>query len=744
MPWRIELGGGDCADSEYAVIKESDGSTAGCHATRADAEDQLAALYANEGSMASADPTGADELPLRGILATEGTWTGDGRYFDPGALRWDVEHMPMPFRWAEEDYGAHQGARHVGWIDTAERVGKDIVWTGRSFDPAFSQYMQRAGKCGVSIDCDDETYDVILPEDALDVEPEPGKAYPVLTEKAIFHDARIRAATGVDIPAFITGYVEISVVGEGGGEATPEAGPSPVSASAGATFEDIPGLMLDHTPAEPETITHAGLLLAAEDTGRWLMLQRALSDGDENGGLWEFPGGGIDPGEDPQTAALREFAEECGMSLPEEAVLRGAVDRDNYRLHVYSVPEENGYALDDREFINPDDPDGDMTEALAWWDPEHVRSGGYHIRPEVQMTDWDAIDGILRGTEEESTMTELADAPADAPADVPSEDVPAEAEPTPELTDADKAYLDSTLGHYQEMLTEATDFIDANPDSSILGGVQSHAEEITSEIDAIGMLMTPEAAPVEMDVLTASAAPLAPPDEWFEPFDLDGPTPMTITADGRVFGHLATWDSCHRSPSLMSRGECVKPPSDPDPSFFHLGQVITASGATLEVGALTVGGGHADVNKGLVAALEHYDDVSTVAASVRAHEDEYGIALFGSVDNAATPQQVAALRRAPLSGDWRKERGRLRLVAAHAVVTPGFPIPRGVVASVSPQSFLTNGRVKKCSDCGEEETDAAVESLVAATSVRALLAAKMEPALQEQRLRLVKRMEGAI
>jgi hypothetical protein len=190
--------------------------------------------------------------------------------------------------------------------------------------------------------------------------------------------------------------------------------------------------------------------------------------------------------------------------------------------------------------------------------------------------------------------------------------------------------------------------------------------------------------------LIASAAPVAPPDEWFVPFDLDGPTPLTVTADGRVFGHLATWDSCHRSGQYS--GQCAKPPSDPKAPFFQMGQVLTASGASVDVGVVTVGGGHAARNKGLVAALEHYDDVSTGAATVVVREDDYGIGLFGSVVPEADASLVAALRRSPLSGDWRKEKGHWRLVAAHAVVTPGFPIPRGLVASVSPAAFITMGR----------------------------------------------------
>lgn len=53
MPWHIEKGGGTCGADEWAVIKDSDGSTAGCHPTEAEAEDQMAALYANENAQAS-------------------------------------------------------------------------------------------------------------------------------------------------------------------------------------------------------------------------------------------------------------------------------------------------------------------------------------------------------------------------------------------------------------------------------------------------------------------------------------------------------------------------------------------------------------------------------------------------------------------------------------------------------------------------------------------------------------------
>ncbi len=48
MPWKLES-----RDGQVCVIKESDGSVAGCHNSRADAIKQQRALYANEARMAS-------------------------------------------------------------------------------------------------------------------------------------------------------------------------------------------------------------------------------------------------------------------------------------------------------------------------------------------------------------------------------------------------------------------------------------------------------------------------------------------------------------------------------------------------------------------------------------------------------------------------------------------------------------------------------------------------------------------
>jgi 8-oxo-dGTP diphosphatase len=50
-----------------------------------------------------------------------------------------------------------------------------------------------------------------------------------------------------------------------------------------------------------------------DEAGRVLLQRRRLSG--EHGGLWEFPGGKVEPGESPQTAILREIDEELGVAI---------------------------------------------------------------------------------------------------------------------------------------------------------------------------------------------------------------------------------------------------------------------------------------------------------------------------------------------------------------------------------------------------------------------------------------------
>jgi 8-oxo-dGTP diphosphatase len=64
------------------------------------------------------------------------------------------------------------------------------------------------------------------------------------------------------------------------------------------------------TEARTTLLVSAAVL---EHRGRILLTRRM--PGDSLGGLWEFPGGKVEPGEDPMTTVARECREECGIDL---------------------------------------------------------------------------------------------------------------------------------------------------------------------------------------------------------------------------------------------------------------------------------------------------------------------------------------------------------------------------------------------------------------------------------------------
>lgn len=173
-----------------------------------------------------------------------------------------------------------------------------------------------------------------------------------------------------------------------------------------------------------------------------------------------------------------------------------------------------------------------------------------------------------------------------------------------------------------------------------------------------------------LESLTA-AGQLYPPKGWFDNPGLSRPTPLQVTDDGRVYGHLATWRTCH----LGIGNKCVMAPkSATGYSHFHLGSVKTQEGVLVPVGKITLGTGHADKRFGVQPAAEHYDHTGTAVAVVRAGEDSHGIWVSGALVAEVSEYKVAELRRSPLSGDWRRVGGNLELVAALAVNDPGFPV----------------------------------------------------------------------
>jgi hypothetical protein len=175
--------------------------------------------------------------------------------------------------------------------------------------------------------------------------------------------------------------------------------------------------------------------------------------------------------------------------------------------------------------------------------------------------------------------------------------------------------------------------------------------------------------------------------------ELDGPTPITWDwENGRVFGHIATWQTCHVGYSDV----CVTAPKDESGNYaaFNRFPVETEDGGTVWAGRITVGGRHAGLSLDAPRAMAAYDS-KTVAAHVRAYTDAHGIVVAGPIELAADSPHRAALDRRKVSGDWRETPDGLSLVEVLALspgprahAEPGFPIP-GTFSHNGRQTALT-------------------------------------------------------
>lgn len=139
----------------------------------------------------------------------------------------------------------------------------------------------------------------------------------------------------------------------------------------------------------------AGIAVVAGDTGRVLMLQRCLADDDPHGGKWEFPGGKLDDGEGVYEAAQREFSEEARIPVPGRLAGSWTSADGVYQGFIHVVDREADVTLnvdhEDRHVTNPDDPDGDNVEVVAWWSPDDAEGNPVLRREVLEQTPWDQL-----------------------------------------------------------------------------------------------------------------------------------------------------------------------------------------------------------------------------------------------------------------------------------------------------------------------------------------------------------------
>ncbi|MEU9323195.1 hypothetical protein AB0D91_05185 [Streptomyces canus] len=226
----------------------------------------------------------------------------------------------------------------------------------------------------------------------------------------------------------------------------------------------------------------------------------------------------------------------------------------------------------------------------------------------------------------------------------------------------------------------------------VAGGVPVTAAEVEAlAAPELGEEVGESPKPRALHLVAAGAAPWKPPAAWFSDPGLSLPTPITVTDDGRIYGHAAQWGSCH----IGQDDVCVQPPHEDAHPYYRTGEVVCADGARVAVGQITVGTGHAPLHYGATPAAEHYDNTGAAVADVAVGNDAHGIWVAGCVRPGADPLKVYELQAAgQVSGDWRRIGGQLRLVGLLAVNVPGFPVPkmRARVASGQPVALVAAGK----------------------------------------------------
>lgn len=204
------------------------------------------------------------------------------------------------------------------------------------------------------------------------------------------------------------------------------------------------------------------------------------------------------------------------------------------------------------------------------------------------------------------------------------------------------------------------------------------------------------------DAMTASAS-WSPPRSYFETPEPSRPTPMTYEDDGRVYGHIAVWGSCHRGFMGGAFEQCVQPPrSNMNYEQYHQGYVQTAEGDRLPIGKITYNTNHAPITADALSAYGHYDNTGTVGAYVRATNGQHGIWVSGVLRPDLDPGGLAALRGNAPSGDWRWKNGNLEMVAALAVPLNGFEQPQ-LALSASVEGGVSALILPGYCECTEEE-----------------------------------------
>lgn len=246
---------------------------------------------------------------------------------------------------------------------------------------------------------------------------------------------------------------------------------------------------------------------------------------------------------------------------------------------------------------------------------------------------------------------------------------------------------------------------------------------VTAKIGAATLVAMPAFEGAEIQVLDgknlkASVGPHKYPKAMFSRIKFDKAQRINISDNGEISGHIVQWGIAHRG---FSNKTVVLYPTKTKLRDFNIGRANFAEGGTTPAGILTSDGLHApeelpgaNTNHKRAMAVQAFvtseesrlEDVRCQFAQVFAWEDEFGIAIHGSLLPDVTVAQATRALAGCSSIDYRND----LFMGAHFVNTCGYlppeldneeeqDISKRLVASVYGE------RSETCKDC----TDVVIE-----------------------------------
>lgn len=232
--------------------------------------------------------------------------------------------------------------------------------------------------------------------------------------------------------------------------------------------------------------------------------------------------------------------------------------------------------------------------------------------------------------------------------------------------------LAATTGVMIPAFAEAYAEID-NEITAAFGADFDPMEELVASSEILGYTIPDPVKPLTPETaaeLVASFGAPQPYDSFFRP-EASAPQKIVFTADGDVYGHLATWEGCHEG----IEGRCVRVPRPSDNyASWNKPGVLTEKGI-VATGPICLYGGHQygdDLDKA-------YGKVENSWCDVRIVEGKFGPWVAGRARPHIDNKMSHDARASRISGHWKN--GELRAIVS--VNSEGYDVPGGDVITAS-------------------------------------------------------------